>query len=490
MAPKNPTRFSQRPFDNAQGAGSLLSVVDRPLPCSQEAERGVIGAILLNPTVCDEVATIVREEEFFSPANRIIYHHLLEMNATTSGIDLTLLVEQLRSSNQLTEIGGEVYLADLMNSVQVALHAKHYAQIVREKAVRRDIIIAASDVLESVYEPEKTSRELLSQAEEKIFAIGDNRNTNRVHSMDEVMNETLKMIDLRSENGVEGVMTGFTDLDRMLYGLHKSELVILAARPSMGKTALAVNIAEHVAVDSKEPVLFVSLEMSRVELATRLVCSRGRIKGDRLRGNFLNAREQRNLSQVASELNQAPMYIDDSPFRTVTEIGAVARRQKRQSGLSLIVIDYLGLIAPDNSLDPRQEQVAKIARRLKGLARELEVPVLCLAQLNRQTEQSKDNRPRLSHLRESGAIEQDADVVMFIHRDDYYKTAEEAEDRKTASDAIVIIAKQRNGPVGDVHLTWFPDFTLFTNSAEDRSDEYAPLEIDPSEFDTFSSGEF
>lgn len=466
------------------------SILDRPLPNSLEAERGVIGAILLNPSVCDEVATLLRPDDFYSSANRRIYRQLLDMNSAASGIDLTLLLERLRESGELAEIGGEAYLAELMNSVQVALHAKHYANIVREKAVRRDIIETASSVLESVYEPEHTSRDLLNFAEEKIFAVGDARNTNRVQSMEDIIMETLKIIDSRSGSGMEGVATGFFDLDRMLGGFHKSELIILAARPSMGKTALAVNMAEHVAVDEKQPVLFFSLEMNTNELAQRLICSRGRIRGERIRGNFLSEREQKSLVRVASELSAAPFYLDDSPSRTVTEIGAVARRLKRQHGLGLIVIDYLGLIEPDNAMDPRQEQVAKIARRLKGLARELDVPVLCLAQLNRQTEQSKDNRPRLSHLRESGAIEQDADVVIFIHRDDYYLSTDASEDKKTGNSAVAIVAKQRNGPVGDVNLMWFSEYTRFTSAAKDGQDDYSSLETDPEDLDDYSSGRF
>ncbi|MBQ6618935.1 MAG: replicative DNA helicase [Thermoguttaceae bacterium] len=465
-----------------------VPILDRPLPYSQEAEQGVVGAILLEPEVCDEMAVIIRPDDFFVPANRIIYRNLLDMNTSSRGIDLILLVERLREADELEEIGGEAYLAEVMSSVQVVAHARHYAMIVREKAIRRDIIVAASEVLEDGYEPGNSSQELMNRAEQKFFAIGDGRDSNRVQKIDEVMQETLQMIDRRSESGVEGVMTGFADLDKMLFGFHNSELIILAARPSMGKTALALNIADHVAVNGHQSVLFVSLEMGRVELGQRLLCSRGRIKGDHLRGGFLTSKEQQSLAKAASELGQAPLFIDDTPYHTVTEIAAVARRLKRKSehGLAMLVIDYLGLIAPDNDQDPRQEQVAKTARRLKGLARELQIPVLCLAQLNRMTEQAKDNRPRLSHLRESGAIEQDADVVMFVHRDSYYQTAEEADDRQSDNDALVMVAKQRNGPVGDVHLTWLPDYALFANQAVGSDEEFGPME----DFGPYSSGDY
>ena len=236
----------------------------------------------------------------------------------------------------------------------------------------------------------------------------------------------------------------------------------------MGKTAFATNIADFVSVEQHEPVLFFSLEMAKTELALRMLCARGRISGTNLRGR-LSQKDMANFTRAAGLLGDAPLYIDDTPSRTFAEIGAVARRLKRQQGLGLIIIDYLGLIEPDNTYDSRQEQVAKIARRLKGLARELNVPVVCLSQLNRMTEMIKDNRPRLSHLRESGAIEQDADVVMFVHREEYYHTQEEAEEKNLKGLAEIIVAKQRNGPVGDVKLAWLSKITLFSNLANESS---------------------
>jgi replicative DNA helicase len=285
--------------------------------------------------------------------------------------------------------------------------------------------------------------------------------------MHEVLIDTFKAIDARLEHGAaDGVLTGFSKIDEMTGGLHGSELIILAARPSMGKTAFALNIAEHVAVEQESPTLVVSLEMSKMELAQRMLCSRGKIDGSKLRSGYLAGNERQSLVKASAELGKAPLFIDDSPSRTVTEIGAVARRLKRQERLGLIVIDYIGLIEPENALDSRQEQVAKMARRLKGLARELDVPILCLAQLNRQTEAAKDNRPSLSHLRESGAIEQDADVVMFVHREEYYHSLEDAEDMGIVGQAKIIIAKQRNGPVGDVKLSWMKQYTKFAEYAE------------------------
>jgi replicative DNA helicase len=272
---------------------------------------------------------------------------------------------------------------------------------------------------------------------------------------------------LKGEHTLGGVETGFADLDQLTGGLHNSELIVLAARPSMGKTALAMNIAEHVAMTLQAPTLFVSLEMSSVELADRLLCSVARVNGHRLRNGTISHEDQARLVEKAGQLSQAPLFVDDSPSRTVTEIAAAARRVRRREGrLALLVIDYLQLIEPDNSKDPRQEQVARIARRLKGLAREMDVPVLCIAQLNRQAEDSKDHIPRLSHLRESGAIEQDADVVMFVHREEYYRRGEE--QQQFEGQAEVKVAKQRNGPVGDIELVWRKEYTRFEDKAPER----------------------
>jgi replicative DNA helicase len=257
----------------------------------------------------------------------------------------------------------------------------------------------------------------------------------------------------------------------MTGGLHNGELIVLAARPSMGKTALALNIAETIAVDQRVPVLFMSLEMSAIELVDRLLSSKARVESHRMRGGTLRQEDMEKLVAASDKIYDAPLFVDDAPGRRVVEISAAARRIKRKEGrLGLIVIDYLQLIEPDNSKDPRQEQVAKIARRMKGIARELDVPLLCLSQLNRQAEDSKDHRPKLSHLRESGAIEQDADVVMFVHREEYYHRGEDR--TQYAGQAEIIIAKQRNGPIGDVELTWEADFTRFSDRAAERHSEF------------------
>jgi replicative DNA helicase len=316
---------------------------------------------------------------------------------------------------------------------------------------------------------------LLGDAEQKIFAILDSRGTPTVPTIRDILHEAMDRIDARmkGEHTAGGVETGFVDLDLLTGGLHKSELAIVAARPGMGKTAFAMNIAENVAFHLRVPVLFVSLEMSAIELADRMLCSVARVDGHKLRNGRLSHTDRERLVEKAAEISQWPLFVDDSPSRTVSEIAAAARRVKRREGrlgLGLIVIDYLQLIEPDNSDDPRQEQVARIARRLKGLARETDVPVLCLAQLNRQAEDARDHVPRLSHLRESGAIEQDADVVMFVHREEYYHRGEEKE--QYAGQAEIHVAKQRNGPQGEIKLRWEKEFTRFQNVAPERLQEF------------------
>ena len=454
------------------------NLFDKQPPSSREAEQSVIGAILLNPELCDEVALIIRPDDFFYEPNRKIYQTIIELWNESSTVDLTILVERLRQDGTLEDIGGELYLADLMNSVQVVGHVHRYAEIVRQHSDRRALIKACSKILQTAYEPNTDQRQLVSQAEEKIFSISNSRASSTVNSVTEIIQNVYRIVDARQAGKLNGVKTGFYELDNLLGGLHGSELIILAARPSLGKTALATNIADYVAVEQQKPVLFFSLEMSQVELVLRMICARGKIQGEQLRGNYMNEKLTNIFTRVTSKLSSVPIYIDDSPSRTVTEIGAVARRIKRQEGLGLIIIDYLGLITPDSTREPRQEQVAKIARRLKGLAKELDVPVLCLAQLNRMAETTKDNKPRLSHLRESGAIEQDADVVMFVHREEYYLSREKAEEEGLIGVAEVIIAKQRNGPIGTARLAWQGKYTLFSNYATAEQKTYQSFQND------------
>ncbi|MFG0266988.1 MAG: replicative DNA helicase [Rhodopirellula sp. JB055] len=451
---------------------STSEILSRQQPFDREAEMGVIGSVLLMPDICDEIASL-KADDFYDEANQIIYRHLRDMFDSGEKIDITLLVSRMRTAGDFEKVGGAAYLAQLGGSVANAAHAAFYGDIVREKAMFRRLIESGTEILRDAYEQTGTAKELCAQAEQKVFAIMEGRSGNSVWAISDVLHQAMDRMEARMRDDyVEGgAETGLTDFDQMTGGLHHGELIILAARPSMGKTALAMNIAEHVAIEQREPVLFVSLEMSAIELADRMLCSLARVNGHRLRNGTISSDDRDRLVSKANDISQAPLFVDDSPSRTVSEIAAAARRIKRkEDGLGLIVIDYLQLIEPDNSRDPRQEQVAKIARRLKGMARELEVPLLCLSQLNRQAEDGKDHRPKLSHLRESGAIEQDADVVMFVHREEYYHRGEDK--AQFAGQAEIIIAKQRNGPVGDVELTWEGDFTRFSNRAAEHHSEF------------------
>ncbi|MEX2121326.1 MAG: replicative DNA helicase [Pirellulales bacterium] len=461
-----------RRIDERAGGPRLQSeILDRLPPQNLEAEKGVLGSLLLDPELCDEVALLLRPVDFYSGPHQTLFAHLLAMHNDGVRIDVTLLNERLKKCNDLEAIGGLAYLAEVADSVPTAANATYYAQIVRDKATLRSLIHASTEILRDAYDQSLEARDMLGRAEEKVFRILEDQGTGDLAPLEDVLHEALSRIDARLEKGggIGGMPTGFTDLDGLTGGFHDGELVILAARPSMGKTALATNIADHVAISGLRTTLFVSLEMSRLELAERMLCGHGRINGHKLRNGFISATDRKKLIESSVAMSKAPLFIDDTPSRTMTEIAATARRLRRREKLALVIIDYLQLIEPDNPKDPRQEQVAKIARRLKGLARELKLPVLCLAQLNRQAEVTKDNRPRLNHLRESGAIEQDADVVLFVHRDEYYQSNDDDRSR-VAGQADLIIAKQRNGPTGDIKLAWLQDYTRFENLARQQYD--------------------
>jgi replicative DNA helicase len=455
-------------------------ILDRLPPQNLDAERAVLGSLILDPHFCDDVVLILRPGDFYADAHRKLYSHVVAMHDAGKRIDPTLLVERLKQAGDFEAIGGAAYIAEVVHAVPVAAHAVHYAQIVREKATLRALIHATTEILRDAYDPVLEAKDLVNQAEEKIFSVSDERSTDSVSTMHDVLVAAFEQIDHRLEHGgATGIPTGFVELDNLTGGLHDEELVILAARPSMGKTALATNIADYVAVQANVGTLFVSLEMSRLELAQRMLCGRGEIDGRKFRTGYLSGEDRDKLVKASAELSKAPLFIDDTPSRNVTEISACARRLKRKANLGLIIIDYLQLIEPENPRDPRQEQVAKMTRQLKHAARKLKVPILCLAQLNRQAE---DARPRLSHLRESGAIEQDADVVMFIHREDFGISREEAKEKDLLGKADLMVAKQRNGATGDVKLHWFPEYTRFKSPAAKAYDEFEQYETAEKDF--------
>jgi len=454
-----------------------LSVLEKAPPHDIDTEQAVLGALLREPELCDDVILILREpEDFYHDAHQRIYRQIMKMRNDNSAIDLRLLVTNLKAADELELVGGQAYIGELMSSVPISVHAVHYAKIVREKATLRRLIHTGSEIVRDAYAPETQVKDLLDKAASQMTQLCENQTVNQVTDMAALMIEASDYLDrkARGDGDADGVRTGFTDLDTLIDGFHPNELIILAARPGMGKTALALNIAENVAIKGKQTVLFVSLEMAKLELALRLICSRAQLESQKVRRNLLSKDENRRFGDACGELADAPMFIDDTPSRSVAEIAAVARRLKRQNDLKLIVIDYIGLIRPENADDPRQEQVAKFARRLKLLSRELHLPVLCLAQLNRQADTGrKDERPRLSQLRESGAIEQDADVVMFIHRKAMAMSEEDAAAADMNNMAELIVAKQRNGPTDDVPLIFRREWTRFYSAAEHHEIEYA-----------------
>ncbi|MDR2439927.1 MAG: replicative DNA helicase [Planctomycetaceae bacterium] len=451
-------------------------------PHSEEAERAVIGALLLDPEWCDEVVMLLRPDDFWRDAHRRIYQHLVDMRNENMPIDITLLINRIKKADELEAVGGHAYIGELMQNVHVTAHTAHYARIVRDKGLLRKMIHIGSEMVEDAFTVTMTSREVLGKAEQTIFELSELQTVNHVADMPDVVANLYEYINDKLNENDNTLKTGFHDVDDILDGLHQSELVVLAARPSMGKTAFVTNIAEHTAFDLQQTVLFVSLEMSKKELGLRILQSRGLISGERIKKKKLLKEDYNKLHRTLNEMEHAKLYIDETPNRTVTEIAAIARRFKRQQDLRLLIIDYIGLITPSNERDPRQEQVAKIARQLKGLARELRIPVICLAQLNRQADINGNNRPRLSHLRESGAIEQDADVVIFIHREEQYMTKEEAHEKGIEGKADIIVAKSRNGRCDDTRLNWFGDFTRFENVTHHTEKEPTLYDVLPDNF--------
>ena len=467
---------TMRRLDKGPRPASVSSeILDRQPPCNVQAEQGVLGSIMLLPDVCDDVALILSVDDFYDDANRKLYEHMLTMHDAGRKIDLTLLVERLKTSGDYELLGGAAYLEKTFNSVANAAHARYYAEIVRDKSTYRSLITASTEILRDAYTETEAADEMLNSSEQKIFSIQDRRDASSVATMTDLMKEAMDRLDarMRGEHAADGVDTGFADLDDMLTGLHASQLVVLAARPGVGKTALALNVAEYISIHCATPVLYISLEMSTIELADRLLCSAAQVSSHKLRQwKPLSQKDRERLREKAGDMSNSPLYVDDTPGRRVLEIAASARRVRRKEGrLGLIIVDYLQLVEPDNSKDPRQEQVAKITRRLKLLSRDLKVPVMCLAQLNRQAEDGRKTRPRLSHLRESGAIEQDADVVLFIHRPELDQDVQEDRDRESG-EAEIIIAKQRNGPVGDVKLTWKKEYTRFCDRALPHQEDF------------------
>jgi replicative DNA helicase len=432
---------------------------DRLPPHNRDAERSILGSMLRDNGVIPEVMQRVRADDFYVFGHQKIFEAMASL-AVEQGksADYITLGDWLGERKLLDDAGGHAYLVDLWDAAPgSAGNARHYADIVRQKAIVRNLIHACNDLSQQAYEQALPATELLDAAERRIFEIAEMGLTGDTKTLQEAIYEAYVRLDQRKQRGdveYSGVPTGYTDLDALTAGLQNSDLVILAARPSIGKTSFALNIVRHVVVEEQQTVLFVSLEQARVELAERLLCCQALVDSHKLRKGFLNADEIDKLHGAGEILSRAKLFIDDAPGQSMLRIAANARRLKLRHQLNMVVIDYLQLIDPDNRRENRQEQVSAISRRLKFLARELNVPVVALAQVNRSSEDRTDHKPRLSDLRESGALEQDADTVLLLHR---------PEEREGTID--VIIAKQRNGPTGEVTLGFKKQFMRFENFA-------------------------
>jgi replicative DNA helicase len=428
-------------------------------PQNLDAERGVLGSMLLQNDAVDEVTDVITAEQFYTEPHQRIYSAIRHLHENATKADIVTLAEELLKREELELVGGLPYLQSILAEVPHAAHARYYAQIVRDKWIQRSLIYTCTEILQQSYQPSVDLEELLQSAEHQVFAIRDQQEGAISHEFKDILLDTWsRLYDRMNMDGeISGVRTGFTDFDKQTNGLQGGELVILAARPSMGKTALVCNIAEHVARVERQGCLIFSLEQSKLELAERLLCINSRIDGHKLRGGDISDEEHQRLQVASSELSDIPLFIDDQPGRSVSQMMAITRRMHRRYSLGMVIIDYLQLIEPDDKRIPREQQIAQITRKLKFIAKELDIPVIALAQLNRGVELREDKRPRLADLRESGAIEQDADLVMFLHRPDAY----DPEDRP--GEAEVIVAKHRSGPTGMVRLTWQKEYMRFAN---------------------------
>jgi len=436
---------------------------DRLPPQSKEAEQCVLGSMLRDNVVIGDVLQILRPDNFYLDAHQKICQAVTALYDQGHPVDLVVLAEELKTRKQIEDIGGYAYLGQLWDAAPTAANAEYYARIVRDKAIIRHLIHSSNEILRDAYDQAMPADELLESAERKVLDIAEMGITGQTFTLAQALTEAYDRIDTRQQNdqtSISGLPTGFIDLDEKTAGLQNSELIIMAARPSHGKTALAMNVARHVAVEDNQPVFVVSLEQSRIELAERLLCCQARVDSHKLRKGHLSSEDMQKLIEAGGILRNALLFIDDTPGQGMLRIAANARRLKLREKIKLVVIDYLQLIEPDNRRDSRQEQVAHISRRLKFLARELQIPVMALAQVNRSSEDRTDHKPRLADLRESGSIEQDADTVMLLHRPEMYEPGQHEGILE------IHIAKQRNGPTGEITLTFLKQFMRFENFVE------------------------
>jgi len=438
-------------------------------PHAIEAEMSLLGAIFLEPTMTGDVIQVLRSGADFSrPVHGAIFDTMVEIYDRTATMDIVQLTETLRTRGTLEQVGGLDFLRQLAESVPTAAHAVEHARLVRDKALVRELIQAAGQILHESHGGQVAAEEVLQAAEARIFAIAQRRESRVAASLNELLEETMAAIDRSLGMSLTGLPTGFASLDDMTSGFQRGEMIILAARPSMGKTALALNLVEAIASEGR-PVAFFSLEMSRQQLVQRLLCARGGIDSQRLRRNRLNDGDRRSLHEACDQLRSLPIHLDDTPGLTLLQLRSKARRLREKVHIEAVAIDYLQLMSAGGRSESRQLEVSEISRGIKAMARELDVPVVCLSQLNRASEQRTGHRPLMSDLRESGSIEQDADVVMMLHREEYYHRNDpewsESNPEKVGV-AELIMAKQRNGPTGVLRLSWDERSMRFRDHAD------------------------
>jgi replicative DNA helicase len=437
------------------------ALLKRVLPHSIEAEQSVIGSMLMDKDAIVAASEILTGEDFYGRQYGIVFEAMVELHDEAKPVDTVTLQNRLKEKDVPPEVSSLEFIKDILNIVPTSANVKYYANIVAEKALLRRLIKTNEEIANTCYVGREPVEDILAETEKKIFQIVQNRNVGDYVPIRQVVADALRKIEIASHNkgAVTGVATGFADLDYRTAGMQPSDLILIAARPSMGKTAFALNIAEYVAFRSNQTVAIFSLEMSKEQLVNRLFSLESRVDAQRLRTGGLDDNDWERLIESAAVIGKSKLIIDDTPGISVPELRSKCRKYKLEHNLQMIMIDYLQLMsASGRGSDSRQQEISEISRSLKALARELQVPVIALSQLSRAVEQRPDHRPMLSDLRESGAIEQDADVVMFIYRDDYYN-----KDTEMKNIAEIIIAKQRNGPIGTVNLVWLPEYTKFAN---------------------------
>jgi len=426
-----------------------------------EAEQSVLGGILIENYAINKVLEILKPDDFYRESHRKIYEALIVLSERDEPADSITLTNELKNSGHLDSVGGVSYVASLIDLVPTAANIEYYAKIVKEKAILRKLIQTSTEIITQSYEDRGDVEGFLDEAERAIFDISENRVRPSFYPIKDVVKGSFKILERLYEKKelVTGVPSGFKDLDRMTAGFQPSDLIIVAGRPSMGKTAFCLNVAQYAAIEKKNPVAIFSLEMSKEQLVIRMLCSEAHVEGTKLRSGFLSESDWPRLTIAAGNLSDAPIYIDDTAALSVLELRAKARRLKTErGGLGMLIVDYLQLMKGRTRVESRQQEISEISRSLKALAKELNIPVIAVSQLSRKTEERTGNRPQLSDLRESGAIEQDADLILFIYRDEVYNRSEENPNRGKAE---IIIGKQRNGPIGKIELAFLDKFTTF-----------------------------